>query len=210
MRRFLWLALVLALPHTAQALSEVTGGSTSVLLDPEALAAAGLTVSGLNGPVLVPGMLGDDSVAFPINSRSETPPTTFSYDPSDFAASASGTIEHMGSVLFNMGAIEVGDFSVFGISRGFVVMDNLDLDIILFDIDPMMVSPMDNSLVIAGDLLVSPEFAQALMGAGLTTLDLTGADAGDVLVGAEAVPEPSTGLMLGVGLAAFAARRRVS
>ena len=204
---------------TAHAIpADVVGGQTSVLLDAELLeSAAGLTISGVSSDVIVPGNLGTDSVAFDINSRSATAPllpTTFTYD-SDAFAPFSGTIEHLGSVFFNDGAIEVGNFTIgfddtrvpSGVS-GFFVESTVGLTGILFDIAPTDVSPAASSLEIAANLLVSAEFADILENTALT-----GADVGDALVQASAqadagVPLPTTLALFALGLIGMGYQQR--
>lgn len=194
----------------------VTGGQTNVLLDTALLAsAANLNLSGVSGPVIAPGNLGADSVAFPINSRTGNLPTTFSYDPTDFLGSFGGTIEHDGSVLFNADAIEVGDLTIGfdnsragtlgGLASGFFVESTVGVAAILFDIGaPSQLDATDDSLTIGADLLVSPEFAAFLVDQGLASSNLEGADVGDALV--EAVPAPGSAALL--GLAGLCATRR--
>lgn len=203
------LAGLLATP--ALAIVHIGGGQTNVLLDTATLSsAAGLNVSGIGGPVIAPGDLGADSVAFPVNSRNVALPalaTTFSYDPADFLGSFSGTIEHSGTVLFNADAVEVGNFTIAfdaaragtlgGNASGFFVESTVGIQAILFDIEnPTQLSPTDSSLTVAANLLVSPELGAFLLSQGLASTDLSGADVGDALVVA-AVPEPS-----GIGLIA--------
>ena len=185
----------------------VGSGRTSVALDTATLeSAANLTVSGTSGDVISPGDL-PGSVAFPI-----TPATTFQYDPADFLGTFSGTIEHEGSVLFNDNAIEAGDFTIGfdagragdlgSLASGFYVKSNAGLDAILFDVAaPDALSASGSSLTIDADLLVSPEFAAVLRGAGLATADLSGADVGDARVAANAVPLPAPAAAGLLGLA---------
>ena len=204
---------------TAHAIpADVVGGQTSVLLDAELLeSAAGLTISGVSSDVIVPGNLGTDSVAFDINSRSATAPllpTTFTYD-SDAFAPFSGTIEHLGSVFFNDGAIEVGNFTIgFDASRasddisGFFVESTVGVEAILSDVaPPSSLVATATDLTIAADLLVSPEFA------GFLGLDLTGADVGDALVEGIAqadaqVPVPTTLALFALGLIGMGYQQR--
>ena len=197
---------------------DVIGGQTSVLLDAELLeSAAGLTISSVSSDVIVPGNLGTDSVAFDINSRSATAPllpTTFSYDSDDFLTTFSGTIEHLGSVFFNTDTVEVGNFTIgFDAGRtptnsGFFVESTVGVAAILFDVAPTLLDPTATSLTIAGDLLVSAEFAGFL---GDTAL--TGADVGDFRVEANAqangqVPVPATLALFTLGLVGIGYRQR--
>jgi len=194
---------------------DVIGGQTSVLLDTDTLsAAASLDLSGVSPEVIAPGSLGADSVAFGINPRDAAGlPTTFSYDPglSDFG----GTIEHTGSVFFNMDSIEVGDFTIgFDAARvgnlrsGFFVESTAGLSAILFDVaSPDTLEADADGLTIGADLLVSNEFATFLQDSGFATDDLTGADVGDALVEG-VVPAPGTLALLGLGGLAAARRRR--
>jgi MYXO-CTERM domain-containing protein len=195
---------------------DVIGGQTSVLLDTDTLSsAASLDLSGVSGDVIVPGTI-DGSVAFGINPRNaSTLPTTFSYDPSDFLNTFSGTIEHTGSVFFNNDAVEVGDFTIgFDANRvggdrsGFFVESNAGLSAILFDVaTPGQLDPGSSELVIGADLLVSSEFGSFLLDNGFSGTNLAGADVGDALVEG-VVPAPAgMGVLALAGLAASRRRR---
>ncbi len=204
----LMLAATLAVSSQASAVN-VVSGQTNVLLDTPLLASVGLSLSGVGGPVIAPGNLGADSVAFPINGRdaaAPTLPTTFSFTAGTLAP-FSGTIEHTGTVLFNGGALEVGNFTIgFDAGRagaatsGFFVADNVTFaGVPLFDVGiPSALTATGTWLTVAANLLVSSELAGVLGNAGLT-----GVDVGDALVEAAAVPEPGTlslvlaGLLLG-------------
>ncbi len=220
MRNCVTLASVV-IAGAAGAQVDVTGGQTSVLLDTATLsAAASLDLSGVSGPVIAPGNLGAASVAFPINARDAHAallPTTFSYDPGDFLGTFGGTIEHEGSVLFNDGTVEVGNFTIGfdgaragtlgGSASGFFVESTVGIAAILFDIAaPSQLDAGPGSLTIGADLLVSPEFGAFLFDNGLSTSNLQGADVGDALV--QAVPAPGTvAAIAGVGLMATRRRR---
>ncbi len=199
---------------------DVVGGQTSVLLDTAMLeSAANLTLNGVSDDVITPGNLGDDSVAFGINARDGDLPTTFSYDPADFLGTFSGTIEHTGTILFELpdeSKIELGNFTIgFDAARvgdaasGFFVASTFgDVQAILFDVEnPSDLQPGEEQLVIEGNLLVSPEFATFLLDQGLASSDLTGADVGDALVEAN-VPAPAAAALLAIGAAATTRRRR--
>jgi hypothetical protein len=201
---------------------DVAGGQTNVLLDTALLSsAASLDLSSVSGAVIAPGNLGPDSVAFPINARDAMNPdlpTTFSYDPSDFLGTFSGTIEHTGSVRFNSDTIEVGDFTVGfdaaragqlgGLASGFFVQDTVSLGAILFDVEnPSSLMVSATELEIGANLLVSPEFGQFLFDNGFSSTNLQGADVGDALVEAVAVPEPASFALLGLTMLLLKRRR---
>lgn len=211
--RFLKIVLATASLAAASQAGAVmlTGGQTNVALDTEILSSVGLDLSGVAGPVIVPGNLGAASVAFPITAA-----TTFDYTAGSLAP-FSGTIEHSGSVLFNDGGLEVGNFTIgFDAGRqsattsGFFVADNITFPgVALFDIGPpSTLDATDMMLTVGADLLVSPELAGVLEDTALI-----GVDVGDALVegtaGSVAVSEPGTlALMLsGLALAGFARRR---
>ena len=212
------IAIVLAaVAGTAAAQTDVTGGQTNVLLDTATLsAAASLDLSGVGGPVIAPGNLGADSVAFPINSRTAASlPTTFSYDAATFpaAGSFSGAIEHEGTVLFNNDTVEVGNFTigfdagrVGGDRSGFFVESTTGIAAILFDVAVTGATPTDFTLDVTGDLLVSNEFANFLLDNSLASADLTGADVGDAFI--QAVPAPASAALLGLGGLVATRRRR--
>ena len=90
----------------------LVGGDTSVALDTMVLSNVGLELSSVS-PGIPVGSL-PDSVAFPINPRDAIfLPTTFTYTAGDFPGGPfSGSIEHTGSVFFNMDTLEVGDFTI--------------------------------------------------------------------------------------------------
>lgn len=216
--RILSVALVTCLPLGASAAPIfVSGGQTSVSLDVDLLGSVGLELSGVSPAVIIPGTL-PGSVAFPINPRETIDPvrpTTFVYEEIVLFP-VSGTIEHTGSVFFNNDAIEVGNFSIgFDVGRvggdasGFFVESTVGLEAILFDLGVTDLSAASELLAVLGDLLVSPEFAAILQAVDITDLDLTGTDVGNALVEGT-VPEPTTALLLGIGLVALAGSRRRS
>lgn len=194
---------LLATPVASHAaLSQVTGGSTSVVFGNGALDALGLEITAVNG-VIAPGGLGPNSVAFDINSRDAASglSTTLTYDADDFAP-FNGTIEHSGTLQFN-GAIDVGNFTIgFAGDRpdgasGFFVASTFGLEAILFDIANPVVEPFEDFLIIGADILVSPELAMALGNDAFA-----GVDAGAALVLADAtvVPVPAAAWLFGSGL----------
>ena len=207
------IALFTVLPLAAQATPiQVEGGETSVLFGNGALASLGLEITSVTPNVK--GSLGPNSVSFGINPRNaigDALDTTFIYDSPSFAP-FSGAIEHSGRVQFN-GSIEVGDFTIRAAddrpdgTSGFVVESTYGLLGILFDIANPIVEAFDNSLVIAADILVSPELANIL-----ELPEAAGVDAGMALVVAHStvVPIPAAAWMFGSALGLLAwVRRRV-
>ena len=195
--------LVFAMPLATHAAAiQVEGGQTSVLFGNGALDALGLSITSVTPNV--GGNLGPNSVSFGINPRNAIGgalDTTFIYDSPNFAP-FSGAIEHSGRIQFNS-AIEVGDFTIRAASgrptgtSGFVVESTFGLNAILFDIANPIIEAFDNSLVIAADILVSPELARVL-----EDMDLAGVDAGMALVDANStvVPIPAAVWLFGSGL----------
>lgn len=167
---------------------EVEDGKTSVFLDVDLLeTAAGLRLTGASGTAepATPVDPGAEEfiVAFDINDD-----TDFQFSFGNTFAPIGGTIEHSGSVTFELlenpgdatgTEIVLGDFTIgFDGERegasGFFVADTLSLNIPLFDIAGPAVDFNDPTLVVSGaDLLVSPELAEVL-GAP----ELTGAEVG--------------------------------
>jgi hypothetical protein len=214
----------------------VTSGSTTVGLNTTVLSGAGINVTGATatGTATTTGFAtGLTSVPFSISSA-----TTFNYDPATFpgAGSFSGAIEHTGdvslSIDFNtddMNAatnVTLGNFTIgydgaraTGGNSGFFVRDNVDLDIIIFDLAFLSTAAGGTSVTAvtstATDLnigpvnvRVSPElntiFQSLPSGANV---NLTGADVGDARI--DAVPEPTTlsAALLGLGLLGRRRRR---
>jgi alkaline phosphatase len=164
----------------------VESGTTSVFLDlPVLESAAGLTLTGADST----GKPFSENfqVGFPI-----TEATDFTYEIP--FASVDGLIEHFGTVTFNE-EVTLGNFSIgFDPARvsetasGFFVADTLDDSLgleILFDVGaPGEVAATLEELTIAeADLLLAPEFAEAL-----ELSELAGVDVGDTRIDASAIP----------------------
>ena len=199
------------LPLAGQATAvQVEGGQTSVLFGNGALASLGLEITSVTPNVK--GGLGPNSVAFGINPRNaigDALSTSFIYDSPLFAP-FSGSIEHSGRVQFN-GAVEVGDFTIRAAegrpdgTSGFVVESTFGVEAILFDIANPIIEAFDNSLVIAANILVSPELANFLDAPAAA-----GVDAGMALVVAHStvVPVPAAAWLFGSALIGLVGIRR--
>lgn len=217
-------ACLLVVSQIADANSYVIGGRTNVDLDFDTLeSAANLTLSSTAGTVPADPSY---AVAFGINARDGSLPTTFEYDPATFPAAGSfaGTIEHTGTVSFNSDTVTVGDFTIGfdamraggfgGAASGFYVESTTGIPAILFDVEVDTMNPpvaLDESLTVAGNLLVSDEFGTFLFDQGLSSANLAGAAVGSALIEATAIPEPATvamGLIGALGVLAVARRSR--
>lgn len=191
----------------------VGSGVTRVFLDFDVLNPLGISLVTASDDALANGA-GDFQVGFDITDE-----TDFMFDAG--LTSPMGTIRHTGSVTLDIGGTEVtvGDFDI-GLrdSGGILVRDTLTTGAILFDFAPTDSSLDDSSLVLDGNLLVSPEFSgllsQLLADPSLEPA-LTGAVVGraqvdaDLTDGAASVPEPLgiVGMVL-AGTEAIASRRR--
>jgi len=191
----------------------MVGGQTSVLLDLELLAAAAnLQLTGVSDAVIVPGNLGESSVAFVITPpTSAVLPTTFAYDPTDFLGTANGAINHRGSITFN-DSITLGNFQIaFGVD-GLEVIDTLgtfgELPTALFDLAITTISPGAVIFDATAELLVSAAFAAILLDLELATSDLTGAVVGLARVQGFMIPAPGAIALLAVAGAIGTRRRR--
>jgi len=207
-------AFAVAVPVFAAASADagvvfMVGGLTSVRLNYEALqTAAGLTFAGYTEAVIVPGNLGPDSAGFVVTPPiAAEQPTTFSYDSDDWFATLTGTIGHRGSIVFNEGAVVVGNFDIFFSEGAFRVADTVSGLGVLFDVEATSANATASSFVATGNLFVSSNLAQLLITLGFTEIDLTGALVGDALIeGFMVVPAP--GAVVAFAAAGLFARRR--
>ena len=187
------------------------GGQANVLFDLELLsAAANLNLTGISNGVIVPGNLGEGSVAFVITPPTSADlPTTFGYDSNDFFGSVSGSINHRGTITFN-DAITVGNFEITLADSGFVVIDTFGGLGTLFDVAVTSAAAGVLTFDVTADLLVSASFAQALLDLGLASSNLTGADVGDAWIQGfnQVIPAPGAVAMLAVAGLVGSRRRR--
>ncbi|MDE0890073.1 MAG: hypothetical protein OSA40_11510 [Phycisphaerales bacterium] len=199
-------------------LVDVVGGQTNVLLDFELISSVtDLELTGVSDGVIIPGNLGNDSVAFAITSPyAETGATNFQYDTMDFFGSFSGSIEHRGTLTFNE-AITIGNFDIgydaglqaFTVSDTFFNGSGLGA---LFAVVIDEASPSLSTFDVTGDLLITANFATILIDLGLTSTDLTGADVGDAWIQGlnQSVPSPGALALGGIALLTSRVRRRRS
>ena len=183
-------------PESETTFAQVDSGTTSVFLDlPLLESTAGITLVEADSEGTP--FSEDFQVGFPVVED-----TYFTFEVDSFAP-VSGSIEHSGTVTLGLGddEVTVGDFSIgFDAARvsettsGFFVADTTEDDLeleILFDVGMTGGLSADaESLEIAeADLLVAPEFAEAL-----EAEELAGADVGDTRIDASAIePEPTIG-----------------
>ena len=183
-------------PEAETTLAQVDSGTTSVFLDlPTLESAAGITL--VEADSEGEAFSEDFQLGFPVEDS-----TYFTFEADSFAP-LSGSIEHSGTVTLGLGEDEVtvGDFAIAFDERrvsetasGFFVADTTEDDLeleILFDIGtPGSVNADAESLAIAeADLLIAPEFAEAL-----EAEELAGADVGDTRIDASAIePEITIG-----------------
>ncbi|MGD1904045.1 MAG: calcium-binding protein [Geitlerinemataceae cyanobacterium] len=163
-------------------MTTVFDGSTSLVLDPAALAAAGLTATSNDSTGTAAS--GGFDIAFDITEASSLTVNS--------GAVQSGTIEHTGSITFN-NTLTVGNFSIgFNAARvnattganGFFVQDTLLANAPLFDIANSATSIADTSLTITGgDLLISAELGGLLGNSALIGTDAGNAQIDAVLTG---------------------------
>ncbi|MEM8943708.1 MAG: hypothetical protein AAGD11_00885 [Planctomycetota bacterium] len=150
----------------------------------------------------------DGAVSFGFATRTARPQrlaTSMSFDLQDLLGTVTGSIGHVGNVLF----ADDKSFGLFGFeydssrtsptTSGFFLEGRLQnlgsFTTVLFDVSNAEISSNASLLEISGDLLIAPEFADMLIERSLTTSDLTGRDVGDLLLRA-AVPEPNTATIL--------------
>ncbi|MGK7892576.1 MAG: hypothetical protein AB4372_02720 [Xenococcus sp. (in: cyanobacteria)] len=166
----------------------IEDGTTSVTLDGQLIASA----AGLSLPGDIENTAEPITVDFDISEASD-----FLFTANDGFAPIVGEIEHTGTVTFSsdLGDITVGDFAIgFDADRqnenasGFFVENTVEGVLpdgaILFDVgNPESLEITDTDLSLgSANLLVAEEFASVLVETGLATVDLTGADVGDVSI----------------------------
>lgn len=140
---------------------------------------------------------------------------TFSYDDATSAFTPlSGTIEHTGSLVFDvdttklalLSPLEVGDFSIGFDSGNFFVRDTFSTGLRLFNLKTNSAPVFNGKNLVAGtDVLFSQEFSDALGYAAGYDLNLAGVKVGQAQISATAVPEPEANSAIAVLMAAGAA-----
>ena len=177
-------------PPTSSGDVQVVAGVTSLSLDTAFFETAGLAFEAAT-PTAPPF---SDQFQFGFEIADST---DFQFDEAPFTPTG-GSIEHIGDISFLIGGdalVTIGNFSigfdgdrVSDTASGFFVSDTLDNALvtdILFDISVpgSLVVENDDLTITDADLLLAPEFADAL---GLS--EAAGTDVGDTRIDAEVVP----------------------
>ncbi len=191
---------------------QIQSGTTTVSLDKATLSPFGLSYKldfDIIPPSNNPNIVGTDF--------------TFSYDDQTKAFTPlSGTIEHTGSVAFNvdttklalLSPLEIGDFSLEFDDAGYYLRDNVSTGQRLFDLKINNAPTFDgtNLLIEGADVAVSQDFETILDNAAGYDVELAGFTVAQARVSANAtaVPEPGTNLaiMLVAAGTAVAIKRR--
>ena len=187
---------------------QIQSGTTSLSLDQNLLSSLGLNFSSAVDTTTPASGFDLGFSIIPPSSESGVLGTnfTFSYDDATSTFTPlSGTIEHSGSVVFDvdttklalLSPLEIGDFSID--SDRFFVRDNFSTGLRLFDLQPNSTPVFDGkNLVTSADVLFSQEFNDVLGNAAGNDLNLTGVKVGQAQLNATAVPEPETNAAIAV------------
>lgn len=222
----LWVLLgittaVVAAPFSVQAANltgQIASGTTSVNLDLDLLKSVGLTLKSASGTVTPASgfQVGFDILPPSGDSNILGSGFTFSYDDAtkEFTP-LSGTIEHSGSVLFDVDTtklavfspLELGNFSI-GYDGGFSITDKFSTGLPLFDLALTSPPTFDgkNFQLANAELRVSQAFSDILDNYSGTN-STKGLKVGTAQIDARTVPEPGSvvailtaaSLALGVG-----------
>jgi len=202
---------------------QIASGTTSLSLDVNLLESLGLSFSSATDTVTPATGFDFGFGILPPSSNLSVLGTdfTFSYDDATSAFTPlSGTLEHSGSLLFNVDTnkltlfptLEIGNFSI-GFDGGFYIRDSFSTGLRLFDL-AVNSNPVLNgtSLQISNvNVLISQEFADLLTNYANPELsaNLAGTVVGQAQIDATTVPEPGSVLaILTAASAALAVNRR--
>lgn len=203
-------ALLLGLAGGAQAIP-IIGDQTSVLLtSEETLTGAGVTVSALGSASITEDEVGRTTAVLPITGGDFSPPSgTIEHGDAGLQLSGGGTTVSAQNLVIDIETLTL---------TGDVTVDDEDpiLGASIFDLDPCIdligsdaqCLDGDGSILFNGYKLSLTEDAAALAEQlGLGT-GLSGQQFGVAYIDVRLVPEPSTAVLIGLGLVAAAAGRR--
>jgi hypothetical protein len=194
---------------TAQAIP-IIGDQTSVLLTSiQTLTDAGVAVSALGSAQLTQDEVGRDTAVLPITGGDFSPPSiTIEHGDAGLQLSGGGTTVAADNLVIDIEALTLsGDVSVDGGDPTTGAIFNLDPCIDLIGSDAQCIDG-DGSILFNGYKLTLTEEAAALAESLGLTGDLVGAQFGVAYIDVRLVPEPSTAVLIGLGLVAAAAGRR--
>lgn len=203
-------ALLLGLGGAAHAIP-IIGDHTSVLLtSQQILTDAGVTVSALGSASITTDEVGRPTAVLPISGGDFSPPSgTIEHGDAGLQLSGNGVTVSADNLVIDIQALTLsGDVSVDG---GEPIAGAA-----IFDLDPCMdligtenfCSDGDGGILFNGYKLMLTEDAAALASQLGLGDELTGQQFGVAYIDVRLVPEPSTAILLGLGLAAAAAGRR--
>ena len=196
---------------------QIQSGTTSLSLDQNLLSSLGLNFSS-SADTTTPAAGFDLGFSIiPPSADADVVSTnfTFSYDDTTSAFTpVSGTIEHSGSVAFDvdttkltlLSPLEIGDFSIGFDSGKFSITDKFSTGQPLFNLEINSNPVFDgkNLQVTGANVLFSQAFNDVLGNAAGYDLNLTGVKVGEAQISATAVPEPETNAAIAVLMAAGA------
>ncbi|HBB34975.1 MAG TPA: hypothetical protein DDZ80_05350 [Cyanobacteria bacterium UBA8803] len=206
--------------HATTANYQIGSGTTSLNLDLELLEDLGLSFNSASDTVTPANGFSFGFDMLPPSSTVLGTDFTFSYDDAtDTFTPLGGTIEHSGSLLFDVDTdkltlfptLEIGNFSI-GFDGGYFIRDTFSTGLRLFDL------VINTKPVVAGkdlqisdiDLLIAPDFAGLLTNYDPDLSEqLVGTVIGQASIDAQTVPEPGSVLaILTTASAALALNRQ--
>jgi hypothetical protein len=203
-------ALVLSLHAAPVHALPIVGDQTIVLITAKpTLDAAGIFVAAIPTAVLGTDLAGRTEALFPITGGDLSGLSgTIEHDGSGLLLSDGSTGVALENFLIDMNTLQLlADVTVDGTPSGNLALFDVS-DCLSFLGGPGQCLDGDGSVIVDGFKLSLTSGAAAALTSAFGLPDLTGAQFGVADVDVRLIPEPSTALLLGLGLAAGAARLR--